>query len=94
LHEKGEFNRLIVAPYKKDETCGIERLQDLVLATSLRRTLALNAESLGLLPPIENVEYVDLSSIDRDLYHFFQEKATFLPKTPQKGGDRRKRQLV
>jgi SNF2 family DNA or RNA helicase len=70
---------------------GVERLQDLVRATSLRRTMASNGESLGLQPPIENVEFVDLDSKDRALYGFFQQKSYLLAREAAKKRGKKKK---
>ena len=49
-----------------------DRLQDLVRATCLRRTIA---SSVKLPPPVERIEWLDLGDADRKLYDFFKSKA-------------------
>ncbi|RYP65443.1 hypothetical protein DL771_008315 [Monosporascus sp. 5C6A] len=74
LTEKKAFDHWIAAPVRRKQPHCLQRLQDLVRATSLRRTIAPNALSLGLLPPSERIEWVTLNEQDRSLYRFFKNK--------------------
>ncbi|KAF7556254.1 hypothetical protein G7Z17_g1537 [Cylindrodendrum hubeiense] len=76
LHEKNGFDRLVATPIKHNHPKSMERLQALVRATSLRRTMGLNGASLGLQSRSEKVDFVELSVSDAKLYQFFQEKSS------------------
>ena len=58
---------------EKNQQNSLERLRDLVLGTSLRRTIALNSATLCLQARTEEVELVDLYHNDGELYRFFQQ---------------------
>ncbi|KAM0344159.1 hypothetical protein ACHAPU_007881 [Fusarium lateritium] len=75
LDEKKAFDRLITTPFTKNRPGALDRLQDLVRATSLRRTMVHNGESLGLQPVVEIVRWVDMGPEDAEIYRFFQEKS-------------------
>jgi SNF2 family DNA or RNA helicase len=65
---------LIAKPVKDKHQYGLSRLQDLVRATCLRRTISgLNAEILQLLPPKSRIEWIRLGD-DEELYKFFKLK--------------------
>ncbi|KAF5667795.1 hypothetical protein FHETE_5564 [Fusarium heterosporum] len=73
--EKKAFDRFITVPFTKNQSHALDRLQDLVRATSLRRTMIHNGESLGLQPVVENISWVDMDSENAEMYRFFQEKS-------------------
>ncbi|KAH8665633.1 SNF2 family N-terminal domain-containing protein [Ilyonectria robusta] len=85
LHEKKFFDRFVATPIKENQPYGIERLQVLVRATSLRRTMALHGARLGLQSRSEMVDFVELSASDAELYRFFQEKSFRMAKGMGKG---------
>ncbi|KAM5381181.1 hypothetical protein ACJZ2D_003097 [Fusarium nematophilum] len=85
LHEKNMFDKFVAKHIKENQPCGMERLQALVRATSLRRTVALNGASLGLQSRSEVVDFVELSASDAELYNFFQEKSFLMAKGKGKG---------
>ncbi|KAJ3542098.1 hypothetical protein NM208_g4029 [Fusarium decemcellulare] len=89
LQEKKQFDRFVSIPFKENEPHIIERLQALVLGTSLRRTIALNGEGLGFQSRVETIDFVDLSATDLELYKFFQEKSCRMAKGMKKGKGKR-----
>ena len=76
LRDKRTFDRLISTPIEKNQQNSLERLRDLVLGTSLRRTIALNTATLCLQGRAEKVELVDLYHNDGELYRFFQQMSS------------------
>ncbi|RSL54260.1 hypothetical protein CEP54_010011 [Fusarium duplospermum] len=90
LNQKKTFDKFVAKPIKENQPCGMERLQALVRATSLRRTVHLNGASLGLEPRVEKVKMVELSASDADLYSFFQERSFRIAKGTGKGKEKGK----
>ncbi|SPO06912.1 uncharacterized protein DNG_09606 [Cephalotrichum gorgonifer] len=75
ISEKRDFVRLIVKPMEDENRRGLSRLQDLVNATCLRRTISsLGTAALQLAPLDEKIEWLDLGR-DNELYTFFKRKA-------------------
>ncbi|KEZ43834.1 hypothetical protein SAPIO_CDS3994 [Scedosporium apiospermum] len=78
LSDKREFDRLIAKPVKNKNQYGWGRLQDLVRATCLRRTISgLDAGILQLPPPKSKIEWIELGD-DEPLYSFFKRKTASL----------------
>ncbi|KAF4995234.1 hypothetical protein FGRMN_5265 [Fusarium graminum] len=75
LNEKKEFDRFITVPFTKNQSHALDRLRDLVRATSLRRTMIHNGESLGLQPVVESISWIDMNFENAAMYRFFQEKS-------------------
>lgn len=73
LSDKRAFDTLVTTPVENNQRKSLDRLRDLVLGTSLRRTIALSTETLGLQARTEEVELLDLSADDSELYRFFQQ---------------------
>ncbi|KAM0551842.1 hypothetical protein ACHAPJ_008178 [Fusarium lateritium] len=94
LQEKKLFDKFITKPFKMKERDALERLQVLVQATSLRRTMKLNGASVGLQPVSEKVTWVEMSANDIEVYKFFQEKSSQIARRIQKEkGSRKKKKL-
>lgn len=85
LDEKKAFDRFVATPIKENRPYGLERLQVLVRATSLRRTMALHVPRLGLQDRSEMVDFVEFNAGDAELYRFFQEKSFRMAKGMGKG---------
>ncbi|KAF4430540.1 SNF2 family domain-containing protein [Fusarium austroafricanum] len=81
LHEKKNFDSFITTPFHSKRPNALEKLQALVQATSLRRTMALHGESLGLEPPLETICWIDLDKESAEMYRFFQERSFKLAKS-------------
>lgn len=90
LRDKRAFDRLITTPVEKNQRGSLERLRDLVLGTSLRRTLAHSSKTLGLQDRVEEVELVDLSHDDGELYRFFQQLSSSIASDSVKGKEKGK----
>ena len=73
--DKQSFDFWIASPIQKNERQGLQRLEDLVRATCLRRTKSLIEASLSLPARSERVEKVELSLKDREVYVFFKRQA-------------------
>lgn len=71
---KVAFDLWIVGPIKQSRPNSLRRLEDLVRATCLRRTKSLNSAIFNLPRRSEKVEWIELSSEDRELYNFFKTK--------------------
>ncbi|KAI1249182.1 hypothetical protein MGN70_008792 [Eutypa lata] len=61
-------------PVEANQSGSHQKLERLIKATCLRRTKKALAGSLDLLPPIEEIEYVELHTEDQELYDFFKMK--------------------
>ncbi|KAK9774330.1 putative Helicase C-terminal domain-containing protein [Seiridium cardinale] len=72
--EKQQFDYWIAQPLKKQMPQSLERLQDLVKATCLRRRKSAMGVSFQLPQRVERVESVTLRQDERDLYTFFEAK--------------------
>ncbi|KAI1079678.1 SNF2 family N-terminal domain-containing protein [Whalleya microplaca] len=72
--KKSMFDYWITSPVKEKKLGSLEKLKNLVRATCLRRTKASCAVSLDLLKPVEEIQYVDLSKEDQEIYTFFKKK--------------------
>lgn len=72
--DKAAFDYWISGPVKQNRPDSLRRLQDLVRATCLRRTKALNYALFQLPQRTEKVELIELSPVDRELYSFFKIK--------------------
>ncbi|KAK6073666.1 transcription termination factor 2 (SNF2 family domain-containing protein) [Seiridium cupressi] len=72
--EKKQFDYWIAQPLRKQTPQSLERLQDLVKATCLRRRKSAMGVSFQLPQRVERVEYVTLRQDERDLYTFFEAK--------------------
>lgn len=68
------FNFWIAKPVEANQSGSHQKLERLIKATCLRRTKKALAGSLDLLPPIEEIEYVELHTEDQELYDFFKMK--------------------
>lgn len=76
LSDKRAFDKLVAKPVKdkNQQQKALARLQDLVRATCLRRTISgLGAASLHLPPPEDKIERLGLGH-DEELYTFFKRK--------------------
>lgn len=71
---KAAFNFWITEPIKQNRPNSLQKLEDLVRATCLRRKKTLNNCSLKLPQQSEKVQLVELSPEDRGLYTFFKLK--------------------
>jgi SNF2 family DNA or RNA helicase len=76
LSAKRAFDQWISKPIRNKQSQGLDRLQDLIRATCLRRTIAsLPDSALNLEPRAERIEWINLNEEDKELYAFFQRKA-------------------
>jgi SNF2 family DNA or RNA helicase len=72
---KDAFDKWIVRPVRSKDSDSLPTLRRLVAATCLRRTKATHASALGLSRKTEQVELVEMSSNDRQLYEFFKRRS-------------------
>ncbi|RDW68839.1 DEAD/DEAH box helicase [Aspergillus mulundensis] len=74
--DKRSFDHWITAPMKRNQEFALQSLQDLVGATCFRRTKAMVKAGVELPIKNERIETVHLSKTDREVYKFFQAKAS------------------
>ncbi|KAL4905605.1 SNF2 family N-terminal domain-containing protein [Aspergillus multicolor] len=74
--DKRSFDRWITAPLKRNKIEALQSLQDLVGATCFRRTKAMVKAAIELPKKNERVETVYLTGAEREVYEFFQAKAS------------------
>jgi SWI/SNF-related matrix-associated actin-dependent regulator of chromatin subfamily A3 len=72
---KDAFDKWIARPVRSKDLDSLPTLRRLVAATCLRRTKATHASALGLSRKTEQVELVEMSSNDRQLYEFFKRRS-------------------
>ena len=72
--DKAKLDFWIASPIKKRQPESMQRLQDLVRATCLRRTKRSAAVSFELPKTVQKTELVKLVGEDQDLYDIFQQK--------------------
>ena len=89
LTDKSKFDFWIASPIKQGNPDSLNRLQDLIKATCLRRTKKMIKKSLELPPRRERTEFIELNETDRELYTYFKERtaaiaASFLSPTTEK----------
>ncbi|KAL2818730.1 SNF2 family N-terminal domain-containing protein [Aspergillus cavernicola] len=74
--DKPAFDHWIATPAKWKHANSLQNLRCLVAATAFRRTKAMVEATVKLPTKTEKIESVELSSADRELYEFFQGKAS------------------
>lgn len=72
--DKSAFNFWITESIKQNRPHSLQRLENLVRATCLRRTKSLNSTLFKLPERSEKIEWIELFPEDRDLYKFFKMK--------------------
>ena len=72
--KKAAFDFWISEPIRKNQKSGLQRLEELVRGTCLRRTKSQNSATFRLPKRSEKIEWVELSSEDRNLYTYFKKK--------------------
>ncbi|KAI0432734.1 SNF2 family N-terminal domain-containing protein [Xylaria sp. FL1042] len=73
--KEGVFANLVGNPVEAKKSGSLDRLRTLIAATTLRRTKASHAKTLGLPLKIERLETVELGGKDRRLYEFFKRQS-------------------
>jgi SNF2 family DNA or RNA helicase len=78
FREKRQFDYWIAGPMERKGAGGVSNLKLLVAATCLRRTKSMVDNSVDLPAKKQVIEPIQLAAAERDIYQFFQRKASKL----------------
>jgi SNF2 family DNA or RNA helicase len=83
---KSKFDFWIATPFKDQKPGALEKLQDLIRVTCLRRTKRLVKDTVDLPSFSERVQVVQFHPRDREIYNFFKQRTSQIAARSLKAG--------